>query len=174
MRFWRWTSRHIAYTTSCSASFEFDCRVYANDGARRPTVLPFLPFYTLVLCLWPVISLLNNTYFPVPFIRCTPAPWITRRGDISWNYDDSSRRCICHGCNMGLILLRLLDVTISFATSPVARSISSNRHWITPRKFAVLSARGIQTTVKPVSPSWLSRKIGNDVTCATLIIWKFS
>lgn len=40
---------------------------------------------------------------------------LTRNGDISWNYGDSSRRCICHGCNVSLILLWLLDVTISFA-----------------------------------------------------------
>lgn len=40
---------------------------------------------------------------------------LTQHGDISWSYGDSSRRCICHDCNVGLILLRLSDVTISFA-----------------------------------------------------------
>lgn len=46
---------------------------------------------------------------------------LTHRGDISWNYGDSSRRSICHGFNVGLILLRLLDVTISFVQPRRAR-----------------------------------------------------
>lgn len=115
-------------------------RVYVcfHKRARNSTFLPFT-----LLFLRPVISIERDPYFPAcarsPGARtsaCTTWVCVTRarthahphfesplthRGDISWNYGDSSRRSICHGFNVGLILLRLLDVTISFVQPRRAR-----------------------------------------------------
>lgn len=130
--------RHVHFrqwTASNSDDASRACMFVSTKRARNSTFLPFT-----LLFLRPVISIERNPYFPAcaRFPRCacttrvyvTHAPThahphfespLTHRGDISWNYGDSSRRSICHGFNVGLILLRLLDVTISFVQPRRAR-----------------------------------------------------